>query len=146
MEIKRLQSGDEDIAIKIIKTIKNGGAADCTIGDDYMHKILSRDDFYFIGAYEHNTPAGFALGYLLPRVNHEQDMMLMYEVEVAPKFRGQGIGKKMIQFLKGYCRDLNVVKMWVLTNSSNHSAMHLYETTGGKPREENDLVLFEYFF
>lgn len=146
MEIKRLQPGDEDIAIKIIKTIKNGGAVDCAVGPDYMRKVLTRDDFYFIGAYENNTPAGFALGYLLPRVNHEQDMMLMYEVEVAPKFRGQGIGKKMIQLLKEYCRDLNVLKMWVLTNASNQQAMNLYKTTGGKQRNEKDLALFEYFF
>jgi ribosomal protein S18 acetylase RimI-like enzyme len=146
MEIKRLQPGDEDIAIKAFEAIKNGGTVDCAINHDYMHKILLRDDFYFIGAQAGDIPAGFALGYLLPRVNCEQHMMLIYEVEVSPEFRGQGVGKKMIRILKGYCQDLNVLKMWILTNASNHRAMHLYEATGGKPRKENDLVLFEYFF
>jgi ribosomal protein S18 acetylase RimI-like enzyme len=146
MEIKRLHSGDEDIAIKIIKAIKSDGGSDSELSMDYMRQILSHDDFFFIGAYSGNTPAGFALGYLLPRVNCERDMMLMYEIEVSPAFRGQGVGKSMIQILKGSCRNLNVLKMWVLTNASNHSAMHLYETTGGKRRDENDILLFEYFF
>ena len=142
MVIKRLQAGEEEKAIRAISSLK---LKDENIPTDfsYITNLLSNDSNYLIVALDKDTPAGFLIAYELQRIDCGQSMMLFYEIEVAPEYQKQGIGKKLIDKLKEYCRERKILKMWVLTSESNIAAQNLYKSTGAVQSKEPE-ILFEY--
>ena len=70
--------------------------------------------------------------------------MLFYEIEVAKYYQRQGVGKQLINKLKEFCREKDILKMWVLANESNVAAMNFYKSTGGVQSKIPE-ILFEYF-
>lgn len=57
-------------------------------------------------------------------------MVYLYEIEVAPHFRRQGISKQMVNLLKTECEEGDVEEIWVATDKENVAAKELYERTG----------------
>jgi GNAT superfamily N-acetyltransferase len=90
------------------------------------------------------VPVGFAVGYMLDRIDRDQPMMFFYEIGVAESRRQEGIGRQLIEVLKGICRDENIMKMWVPTARSNIAATALYASTGGVPLPNDDEVTYAY--
>ncbi len=143
MQIKRLKSGDEEIAYRTISDLKLKGNK--TPEDtNYIHRLLSSDTNYLIVALDENKPAGFLIAYELPRIDCNKSMMLFYEIEVAKYYQRQGVGKQLINKLKEFCREKDILKMWVLANESNVAAMNFYKSTGGVQSKIPE-ILFEYF-
>ena len=117
-------------AINAIKPLAERGGED--VAEEWMHEFLESDRNVLILAHQDGTPLGFALGYRLDRVDQARPMMLFYEIEVREDHRGKGIATAMVDRLKGICREQSVMKMWMITDESNVSAMKLYESTGGR--------------
>jgi ribosomal protein S18 acetylase RimI-like enzyme len=142
IEVKRLKSQDAELAqrtINSLKPAKERNRKDVTT--DYMRTFLGEDKNILILGLEDNSPAGFALAYLLDRVDRNQAMMLFYEIVVSDHHRAHGIGKMMVNELKRIGRDLNVTEIWVLTNKSNSAAVNLYRSTGAKKVGDDDVKL-----
>lgn len=144
VEVRRLKPGDAELAQSAINALKpaserdrKGATADC------MRAFLKEGKNILILALENHSPVGFALAYLLDRVDRNQTMMLFYEIVVSDNHRGHGLGTKMVNELKRIGHDLNVMKIWVLTNKSNAAAVGLYESTGAR-RADDDDVMFVY--
>jgi ribosomal protein S18 acetylase RimI-like enzyme len=87
---------------------------------------------------------GFAVGYLLDRIDRDQRMMFFYEISVASSRRREGIGVRLIEELKSVCRAEDVMKMWVPTARSNVAATGLYARTGAVPLPNDDEVTYAY--
>jgi ribosomal protein S18 acetylase RimI-like enzyme len=144
IEVKRLKSQDAELAQRTINSLKPAKERNCKdVTTDYMRTFLGEDKNILILGLEDNSPAGFALAYLLDRVDRNQAMMLFYEIVVSDHHRAHGIGKMMVNELKRIGRDLNVTEIWVLTNKSNSAAVNLYRSTGAKKVGDDD-VLFVY--
>ncbi len=101
-----------------------------------MQGLLAKDDIYLYPATAGDRPVGFLLAYSFPRIEHDQDMVYLYEIEVTPEFRQRGIGSPMIQHLKQDCRKRNILKIWVRTEADNVATRALYETTGARCESE----------
>jgi len=143
MQIKRLQSGDEKIARRVIAELKLNSDTfpDST---DYTKRLISSETNYLLAALDGDKPAGFLIAYELQRIDCNQSMMLFYEIEVSEQYQRQGIGKKLIAELKQFCREKNILKMWVFTSESNIAAQNLYKSTGAVQSSDPEF-LFEYF-
>ncbi|NIM99991.1 MAG: GNAT family N-acetyltransferase [candidate division Zixibacteria bacterium] len=144
VKVKRLLPGDEELGQRAINTVKPAqerNHEDVTV--DYIHKFLEQEKNVLIVASEHGHPVGFALAYELDRVDRDRPMMLFYEIAVLKSHQRRGIARAMIGKLKEVCREQKVMKMWVCTSKSNTAAMHLYESTGGRPGGGDD-VMFVY--
>src|SRR5688500_16595266 len=111
MEIRRLLPGESAIGLEAIQRLKAPDGYP-TPAADYVETLLSRTQNVFVVAID-REPIGYALGYLLDRVDRDQRMMFFYEIGVAPSRRREGIGRHLIEVLKAVCRDENVMKMWV---------------------------------
>lgn len=147
MEIKRLQSGDETVATKAVRILKNDGypPADYEPGESCVVDFLKNPGNYFITATEHGEPVGFVLAYELDRLDRPHPMMLFYEISVLESKRRQGVAKAMINLLKTICQERNILKMWVLTEKANKAAMRTFGSTGGQLVKKDDMVMFEYY-
>ncbi|HWQ33158.1 MAG TPA: GNAT family N-acetyltransferase [Blastocatellia bacterium] len=145
MEVRRFEAGDADLALEIIRTLKiTDSELRRRLSAAELRHFLSRPENYLICATEDGGPAGYLVAYLLDRVDRAQPMMLLYEIAVAEALHRKGIGTAMIRLLKKYCREQNVMKMWVHTNRSNQAAMRLYQTTGGIADPAGDEITFLY--
>lgn len=69
--------------------------------------------------------------------------MFLYSIAVIPEFRLKGIAKKMVNHFKEICVKNKCMKMFLITNESNATAMALYKATKGK-RKCTDYVVFTF--
>jgi ribosomal protein S18 acetylase RimI-like enzyme len=138
MEIKRLKKGNEPEAIIAVKKYKS-----CVADKNYYQKFLANPKNHLIIAYDNGKPVGMALGYEIPRVDRNRNMLFFYEIGVDKKYRRKGIATALINELKSICRKKKILQMFVITNASNKPAMKLYQSTGGN-REALDDVVFVY--
>jgi len=133
IEVRRLSFQDVEIASETVRAIKtrretsDGSSMDACD----MHAWLSRPSNVLIAATQDGIPVGFALGYLLDRVDEARTMLFFYETEVAASHRKQGIGRRLVEMMKEIAREEKVTKMWVQTDPSNNAARTLYQSMGG---------------
>ena len=83
---------------------------------------------------------GFALGYLLDRVDERRTMLFFYEIEVAAPYRKRGIGRHLVEVMKTVAREESVLKMWVQTEPGDIAARALYRSMGGVENASSDLL------
>lgn len=139
--IQRLQAANAPLARLTITTLKT---ADSQLSADYLCRFLARPENFLIVATAEDQPLGYLVAYLLDRVDRDQRMMLFYEISVAAAHQRRGVGTAMIKRLQTFCRQENVMKMWVHTNKSNVAAMKLYQATGGTADRSGDEISFLY--
>lgn len=105
--------------------------------------FLESSDNIFLAAEIGGEPAGFLIGYILPRWDGKPPMLFLYSIDVLEKHRRRGIGRKLVcNFLEIGTR-AGCGKGFVVTNQSNVPAMKLYEAAGGQRMNADD-VLFEF--
>ncbi|MFN7949687.1 MAG: GNAT family N-acetyltransferase [Blastocatellia bacterium] len=147
MEVRRLEVSDAELACETVRALKlTDEDQRRRLKTDDLRHFLSRPENYLIVAVEKGRPVGFLTAYLLNRIDRHQPMMLLYEIGVGETSRRQGIGTALINQLKSFCIDHQVMKMWVYTNKSNPAAMALYQRTGGEADQSGDEVSFLYQF
>ncbi|MEE9207333.1 MAG: GNAT family N-acetyltransferase [Gemmatimonadota bacterium] len=93
---------------------------------------------------EDGVGTGFLLGYLMDRVDGDQRMVCLYEIEVAESHRRHGIGRALLEALIQTCHGEGVVKVWAVTNRSNQPAVALYSNTGAEVDTADDTVTIVY--
>jgi ribosomal protein S18 acetylase RimI-like enzyme len=143
VQVKRMEIEDLDLALDAVRTVK-APQPHPSFNRKYLKKFLARPENLLIVADQKGVPAGFLLAYFLDRVDRDRRMICLYEVEVAGPYRRQGVGRAMIEELKSICKREKVMKIWVITNRSNHAAFRLYESTGGIADSSDDEVTFVY--
>ncbi|MCA9912050.1 MAG: GNAT family N-acetyltransferase [Anaerolineae bacterium] len=59
-----------------------------------------------------------------------QEYAELKRMYVRPQFRGQGLGKALVDFLAEYTRDNEITLLRLETGTHQHAAIHLYERIG----------------
>jgi ribosomal protein S18 acetylase RimI-like enzyme len=142
MDIRRLEPGESGIGVRTIQQLKAPDGYP-TPTAEYFEAFLSRRENVFVVAID-TEPVGYAVAYLLDRIDRDQRMMFFYEIGVAEPRRREGIGRGLVEALKAICRDEDVLKMWVPTARSNTAATALYASTGAVPLGNDDEVTYAY--
>lgn len=145
LEIKRLGPGAESLAAETIRNLKLIDPARDQLEFSYLHSYLAKRENFLIVALEEDRPIGFLIAYLLDRADRDQQMMLLYEISVDSSHRRKEAAKGMVRLLKKFCRDLDVMKMWVYTNRSNEPAVNLYRSCDGEEATSGDEVSFTFW-
>jgi len=143
VQVRRLTAVDADHAKQAIRSVKHpepsGGISSLESLD--MRAWLANPSNVLITASTDDGPVGFALGYLLNRVDGPRSMLFFYEIEVAPSFRRQSIGRMLVNTMKRVAHGEQVLKMWVQTAPDNIAARSLYRSAGGVESEHSDLMI-----
>lgn len=131
-EVRRLQPGDEELALQVVRDLMPEEERDGREpGLEHRQRLLAQDTNYLIVALDGSRPVGFLTAYRMLSLCCDASMVYIFEIEVALVYRRQGIGKEMVNLLKGLCREDGVEDMWVGTENDNVAAKRLYESTGG---------------
>ncbi|MFC2078580.1 GNAT family N-acetyltransferase [Candidatus Bipolaricaulota bacterium] len=142
IEVRRLGPEDADLARETIRAIKTGEeSSDApSLPLATLQTWLSRASNILITATHDSLPVGFALGYLLDRVDQVRPMLFFYEIEVVATYRRKGIGSRLVEALKSVARERDALKMWVQTDPGSIAARALYRHTGGVECGNPDLL------
>lgn len=141
MDVRRLGPGDERLAVRTVRAIKQAPAR---IDEEATRRFLAKGENCLIVATIEASPVGFLLAYFLDRIDTERIMAFFYEIEVLPDYRRGGIASAMIDRLKAICVEYGAVKLWVQTTRDNTAAVNLYLTTGATEVEQGDTVSYAY--
>ena len=135
MNVRRLRPGDEAVVEQLAPP------------PDMPHTALLADDrTVFVVAFDDDERVmGFAFGYELPRRHGTAKTLFVYEVDVAPACRRQGVATRLLNELSRIAVARGIEEGFVLTAASNAAGMRLYESVGGV-RPYADDVMWDFTF
>ncbi len=138
VRIRQLGVDDDALAVEVVRLVKASGNP--PLDRSEMRRWLSDSSHILIAATVDGSPVGFALGYMLARVDTARPMLFFYEIEVSASHRRHGIGRGMVEAMKAVARERNVLKMWVQTSPDNEAARALYRSAGACESAGCDLL------
>ena len=143
INVRRLSITDADLASQTIRAIKGEDESNeaTSLDSDGMKLWLENPANILVVATQDQVGVGFALGYLLDRIDRSRPMLFFYEIVVASDYRRLGIGKRLVGAMKTIAREQQVTKMWVQTNPANTAARALYQCAGGTECTDPDLLV-----
>ncbi len=95
-----------------------------------MAGMLSSDDFVLLLCIVEGRPLGFLQAELLDRLDGER-MLLVYDIEVAPRDRRHGVATQLMETAHDIARQASVARCWLITETENMAARSLYESLDG---------------
>lgn len=107
-------------------------------------KFLSNSQNILLSAESDDALVGQVIGYILERWDRDEPMLFLYSIDVVESERRKGIGTALIATIRKLGRIQDCSEAFVFTNCSNIAAMQLYQSTGGKKSNPDDVVMFEY--
>lgn len=107
-------------------------------------KFLSNSQNILLSAELDDFLVGQLIGYILDRWDKNEPMLFLYSIDVLETYQRRGIGTALIEAFRKLGRTQGCSETFVLTNESNVAAMQLYQSTGGKRSNPDDVVMFEY--
>ena len=137
MDIRKLDTSDVDALVDA------GHLFDEAPSADRARSFLASEGNHCLVAYIDEEPAGFVTGVEIAHPDKETEMLL-YELGVDERRRGQGIGRALVAALEAIARNRGLRGMWVLTEPSNAAALATYRSAGADVAE--DAVVLEWRF
>ncbi|MGI8420057.1 MAG: GNAT family N-acetyltransferase [Candidatus Levyibacteriota bacterium] len=146
MKIRLAQPTDTEAVLKLLDEIgeennkKVGYSPHNTeaqkVGGPIYEEILSRKDTMIFVAEEDAEIVGVVTFYILPNLRHGGHRGHIEDCVVSKKVRGKGIGSKLFDAVKEYCRQNNI-NVFKLDSSNELIETHkFYEKNGGKQTEK----------
>ena len=136
--IERLGFDDAARAERAVRTFKTASRAASS-----LETFLRNPSNYLLVAEQDGEAVGFLTAYRLERADREASQMFVYEVEVAPAWRGRGLASALMEKIKDLARAEGMFEAFVLTSRGNDAARRLYTRTGGVV-EDDSAILFVY--
>ena len=109
------------------------------VNEELIKKSLFLSDHkaaYCILAFSDNQPAGFALYFKNFSTFKGRPGIYLEDLFVDPKYRGKGIGKKLLQELARRALESNFARLEWSVLDWNPPAIQFYESIGAKKMEE----------
>ncbi len=107
-------------------------------------KFLSNSQNILLSAELDEELVGQVIGYILDRWDKDEPMLFLYSIDVAETYQRRGIGTALIEAVRKLGREQGCSESFVFTNESNLAGMQLYQSTGAKRSNPDDVVMFEY--
>ena len=107
-------------------------------------KFLRNSQNILLSAELDEELVGQVIGYILERWDKDEPMLFLYSIDVAETYQRRGIGTALIEAVRKLGREQGCSESFVFTNESNPAGMQLYQSTGGKRSNPDDVVMFEY--
>ena len=99
------------------------------IGRKYFEQLIS--DEYVIVAMQGDTIIGYLAGSISEKCSYS---LIQYgeinNMLIDSKYRGQGVGKVLVDNFKKYCADRNIQNLKVVASAKNKDAIEFYKKQG----------------
>ena len=134
LRIRRLDPGTAGIASSLYGT--SGKSVDTAA----MRDFLGDRSNWFLAAFLDGRAAGYIYGYVVDRPGRPRPRFLLYELEVTPTCRRQGVATALVENLHAEMTKLRA-RIFLITQRSNEGAMAFYKSVGAVEKHGDDVVL-----
>ncbi len=108
----------------------------------YLQQLLSNQAFGVVVARIKGKVIGGATAYVLPGYYTTQSTLYIYDVGISPPYQRQGVGRKIMAFLREHCAAHGIGEMYVQAEAGDPDAISFYRKTA--PSNETAAVQFSY--
>jgi aminoglycoside 3-N-acetyltransferase I len=109
--------------------------------EQYLKSLIANSHFIAVTANFENSVIGGLTAYVLPSTYSESAEVYIYDLAVSASFQRRGIGRKIIEFFKQFCRENSYKTFFVQADLADEHAMEFYRNTGGA---EERVVHYDY--
>ena len=106
------------------------------LGGPILEEVLKREDAKVFVADLNGKLVGLITFYILPNIRHGYYRGHIEDIVVSKNMRGKGIGSKLFDHLKQYCKNNNIKVIKLDSGKELTDAHHFYEKNGGKYTEK----------
>jgi aminoglycoside 3-N-acetyltransferase I len=99
-------------------------------GADYLRRLLARDHFIAIAAFDGVALVGGIAAYLLDKFERERSEIYIYDLAVASSHRRRGIATAMIRALQAIAAERGAHVIFVQADLGDDPAIALYASLG----------------
>lgn len=135
--IRRAVPADFALAREAIAELHGRAAVD----EAALAAFLADTACYLILAIEGGRVIGSLNGHALRHPHRAAPQFLLYEIDVRPEWRRQGIGRSLVTAFSAAGRAAGACEVWVVTNESTPAAMGLYHACGYRRINADDVML-----
>src|SRR5262245_52337251 len=136
MPIRIVRLTPEDIAVArstfvmMAAVFEEGGKP---LSDDYLRRLLARDDFFALAAFSEKTPVGGITAHVLPLTRLERSELFIFDVAVRADHQRKGIGRQLVAALRGAAAEIGIHDVFVPADDEDNHALEFYRALGGEP-------------
>ena len=132
--IKRLTAGDTELARSLFSVMVSVLAeSSISVSAEYTANLLNRDDVWIIAALVDGQPIAGLTAFVLPRTHTEMAELFIYDIAVAPAHQRQGIGRRLVEMIRGLAAGRGIATTWVAAENADVHALKFYKSLGGIP-------------
>ena len=99
-------------------------------GDDYLRRVLGRDEVIALAAYADNELIGGLVAYVLDKLEQERSEIYIYDLAVAETHRRQGVATALIAELQGLAPAFGAWVIYIQADYGDEPAIALYTKLG----------------
>lgn len=142
-KISRIQENDIKRLIELVDLLNEVFEEPGKIASEgQLKKLLCIPSFHAIVVIKENRVVGGLTAYELESYYTDKSELYIYDIAVKTELHNQGIGKKLIDYLKDYSAKNGIEGIFVEAHSEDEQAVKFYESTFGKS-EKVDHFNFE---
>lgn len=98
--------------------------------DEYLKKLLSRDEFIPLVAIVDGKVVGGLAAYVLQKFEQERSEVYIYDLAVLEEYRRRHIATGLINKVREIAREMGVWVIYVQADRGDDAAIKLYESLG----------------
>ena len=132
MKLVRLTAAHTSHANEMFALLSSVFHEDTTpLNESYVQKLLSRDDFWAIAAFEGDEIIGGITAHTLPMTSTEDSELFVYDLAVKEEFQRRGVGRELVSELRALGAAAGVSVVFVPADSEDTHAIDFYRRIGG---------------
>jgi aminoglycoside 3-N-acetyltransferase I len=132
MRLRRLTSGDRDLARQLFAVMAGVfEESSKALSDEYIDRLLGREDFYAIAAFAGDDVIGGITGHTLPMTRSESSEVFIYDLAVRRDHQRQGVGRQLVAQLRNEAAAAGIRDVFVPADDDDVHALDFYRAIGG---------------
>jgi aminoglycoside 3-N-acetyltransferase I len=129
---RRLETGDRDLARALFSLMAGVFEEECAaVSDGYLDRLLARDGFWAIAAFEGDRIVGGVTAHTLPMTRAETSELFIYDIAVHREHQRQGVGRRLLTELRQRAAAAGIGVLFVPADNDDRHALDFYRALGG---------------
>ena len=134
IQTSRLTSDNRELAKGLFIMMAEVFAEGCDhLSDDYLDRLLSREDFWAIAAFVGDEIVGGLTAHTLPMTRSESSEIFIYDLAVREDQQRKGIGRQLMTALREAAAAAGIQLVLVAADNDDGHALDFYRAVGGVP-------------
>ena len=132
MKTARLVAGDRARARELFTLMADVFEEErCPLADAYVDRLLAREDFWAIAAFDGDQIVGGLTAHTLVMTRAETSEVFIYDLAVRADHQRRGVGRRLINHLLDSAAALGIVEVFVPADDDDTHALDFYRAVGG---------------